>query len=217
MIVQDPLYGRFHVPNRLVPLLFTPEVRRLAQIRLLNTLSPSLATLGDLRRYSHTLGVLHLALSCRDARYTPEERDALAASVILHDIGTPPFGHLMEYHLKEQADWSHEDVIHSILWGLHAPENRAHQIFAGRSLTVRTVLRRVGIELELVQAIITRRHPLSTLLFGSVDFDNLDNVTRMAWALGIPFRRSLSSDLARGLSVTRDGILQLLRPASTLH
>ena len=208
MIVQDPLYGRFQLPSRLVQLLLTPEVRRLSQIRLLNTTTPSLATLGDLRRYSHTLGVLHLALSSRQIGYTPGERDALAASVILHDIGTPPFGHLMEYHLKELTGWSHEDAIHALLWGFHAPENRAHQIFAGRSLTVRTVLRRIGIELELVQAIITKQHPLSALLFGSIDFDNLDNVVRMAWALGIPCRRSLSLDLAKGLSVTRGGVLQ---------
>jgi len=143
--------------------------------------------------------------------YTPEERDALVASVILHDIGTPPFGHLMEYHLKELAGWSHEDVIHAILWGFHAPENRAHQIFAGRSLTVRTVLRRVGIDLGLVQAIINRQHPLSTLLFGSMDFDNLDNVARMAWAIGIHFLPSLPLDLAKALSVTREGVLQLSR------
>jgi HD superfamily phosphohydrolase len=209
MIVQDPLYGRFQLPSKLDRLLLAPEVRRLSQIRLLNTATPSLATLGDLRRYSHTLGVLHLALSSRQVGYTPGERDALAASVILHDIGTPPFGHLMEYHLKERTGWSHEDAIHDLLWGFHAPENRAHQIFAGRSLTVRTVLRRIGIDLELVQAIITRQHPLSALLFGSIDFDNLDNVARMAWALGIPCPPSLPVDLAKGLSVTRGGVLQL--------
>src|ERR1039457_6018682 len=100
MIVHDPLYGRFELPSRLDRLLLAPEVRRLSQIRLLNIATPSLATLGDLRRYSHTLGVLHLALLSRQVGYTKEERDALAASVILHDIGTPPFGHLMEYHLK---------------------------------------------------------------------------------------------------------------------
>jgi HD superfamily phosphohydrolase len=209
MIVYDPLYGRFQSPGRLLPLLLTPEVRRLSQIRLLNTLTPSLSTLGDLRRYSHTLGVLYLAQTNSLAGYTPQERAAFAASVIIHDIGTPPFGHLMEYHLKEIAGWSHEDVIRAILWGHHAPENRAHQIFAGRPLGVRAALRRARVSLDLVQAIITRQHPLSALLFGSIDFDNLDNVLRMAWALGLQFPPAIFVDLARGLSVSRDGTLQL--------
>src|SRR5437870_336364 len=111
MKVHDPLYGTFKLAGRWLPLLFTPEVRRLSQIRLLNTLTPSLATLGELRRYSHTLGVLHLCQLNQRGPFSVEERDALAASVILHDIGTPPFGHLFEYHLRELAGWNHEAVI----------------------------------------------------------------------------------------------------------
>jgi HD superfamily phosphohydrolase len=163
MKVRDPIYGEFELTGRWLPLLFTPEVRRLSQIRLLNTLTPSLATLGELRRFSHTLGVLHLCQLNRQRKYSSQECDALAASVILHDIGTPPFGHLFEYHLREMTGWNHENVIQSILWGFHAPENKAHQIFAGRQIQVLPELRRSGISIELVQAIITRAHPLSQL------------------------------------------------------
>src|SRR4051794_12024445 len=127
MIIYDPLYNCFSIPPYLSKLILTPEVRRLSQVRLLNTLSPSVAVLGELRRYSHTLGVLYLCEKNKSSGYTEEERKALATSVLLHDICTPPFGHLLEYHLREATGWSHERMIKPLLWGNHVPENRAHQ------------------------------------------------------------------------------------------
>ena len=209
MIVHDPLYGRFAVPRYLSSLILTPEVRRLSQVRLLNTLSPSIATFGELRRYSHTLGVLYLCEKNRSPGYSEEERRALGASVLLHDVGTPPFGHLLEYHLRETRGWTHEGIIKAVLWGHHAPENRAHQIFGGRTLEFRSALKTSGISVELVEQIITGQHPLSILLFGTIDLDNLDNVSRMAWALGIQARPALAVELASALMAGRDSRLWL--------
>src|SRR5712692_9001696 len=73
MVIFDPLYGEFVLPPHLEELMLTPEVRRLSQIRLLNTLTPSLATLGELRRYSHTLGVLYLCSQNPLRGYSEEE------------------------------------------------------------------------------------------------------------------------------------------------
>src|SRR5439155_19290382 len=120
------------VPAQLVSLIVTPEVRRLSQVRLLNSLSPSIAALSEVRRYSHTLGVLHLCTLNKSLQASPSEQAALAASVLLHDIGTPPFGHIFEYHLRDLKGWDHEGVITAVLWGHHVPENVAHQIFAGK-------------------------------------------------------------------------------------
>lgn len=209
MRIYDPLYGSFVVSRNLGALILTPEVRRLSQIRLLNALSPSVAALGELRRYSHTLGVLYLAQKNQSPGYSKHERQALAASVLLHDIGTPPFGHLFEYHLREQKGWSHEGIIRAVLWGLHAPENRAHQIFAGRSIEFRQALKRSGVSVELVEQIVTGKHPLSLLLFGTLDLDNLDNVARMSWALGLPSGSQCAAWLASALWVGRDFSLRL--------
>jgi HD superfamily phosphohydrolase len=216
MRVYDPIYGAFTIDEKLATLVSTPEVRRLSQVRLLNCLSPSLAVLGELRRYSHTLGVLHLATLVRMPGFSTEELTALGAAVLLHDIGTPPFGHLFEYVLREQSSWHHEAVIKDILWGFHAPENKAHQIFAGRTIRFSRTLDRLGVSRQTVEDIVTRRHPLSTLLFGTLDLDNLDNVVRMAWALGIPTDRELGTRLAAALAVGPDPRLRLPRSNRSL-
>lgn len=205
MIIYDPLYGRFQLPPYLSRLVLTPEVRRLSQIRLLNTVTPSIATLGELRRYSHTLGVLYLCEKNRSPGYSRDERKALAASVLLHDIGTLPFGHLIEY----LTNWNHEEIISAVLWGSDVPENRAHQIFARRAIEFRSALKRSGISFELVEAIVRKKHPLSALLFGTLDLDNLDNVARMASALGIGRGAELAVQLASSLVVDRDSNLWL--------
>src|SRR2546427_4285772 len=158
MRIHDPLYGYFEIPPSLESLVVTPEVRRLSQIRLLNCITPSLAALGEIRRYSHTLGVLYLSAQNSSPTYSEHEHRALSASVLLHDIGTPPFGHLFEYHLRELKGWTHEGIIKAILWGHHVPENRVHQIFAGRMLQFRNALKHSEISLALVEEIITGKH-----------------------------------------------------------
>jgi hypothetical protein len=208
MMIVDPIYGRFPLSETVKTLCMTPEVRRLSQIRLLNTLSPSLATLGEIRRYSHTLGVLYLA-SRNEFLVGAMEQQAFAASVLLHDIGTPPFGHLLEYHLRERLSWDHESVIRRILTGAHVRENSAHQFFANRTLAFRSSLRKSQVDLDLVESIISGSHPLSRLLFGTLDFDNLDNVARMNWALGqLPNSDSIVR-LATHLGVSDSGGLAL--------
>lgn len=211
MLVHDPLYGQFAIPEHLVELATAPVVQRLSQIRLLNTPSPSIAALGEVRRYSHTLGVLFLCLNSPLRGYSKDEHDALAASALLHDIGTPPFAHLVEYHLRERqaTGWNHEEVIDDILWHRSAPENVAHQIFARRTTNVQKILSRSRIDFALVEAIVKRTHPLSMLLFGTLDFDNLDNVARMAWGLGLQGGPDVARTLSSTLSIGRRGVLQL--------
>lgn len=211
MQVRDGVYGQFTIPGYLVRLVLTPEVYRLSQIRLVNTPSPSLPALGDIRRFSHTLGVLHLSRLARRIEFSEEEWMALEASVLLHDIGSAPFGHLLEYHLSEHtpAGWNHEAMIANVLASVHAPENSAHQIYANRAVRVRKDARLSGINLDLVDEIVSSRHPLSKLVFGSVDLDNLDNVARMGWAIGLAGGAEAASGLARRLRVTRAGDLSL--------
>jgi HD superfamily phosphohydrolase len=209
LVVHDILYGEFVLPGYVADLVLTPEVRRLSQIRLLNSLTPTVSALGEVRRYSHTLGVLHLAQQVPCSQFTEEEQMALAAAVLAHDIGTPPFGHVMEYHLTERKNWHHEAIIRNILLGTHAPENRAHQFFGGRTIDFVNALRRAGIQVATVIDIVTKQHPLSVLLFGTLDLDNLDNVARMATFVGNRGCARIALRIAQNLGVSDTGNLIL--------
>lgn len=211
MVIHDPIYGEFALPSHLRDLVLDPAVRRLSQVRLINTPSPSIAALGDIRRYSHTLGVLALALRNPLRGFSDSERKAFHASVLLHDVGTPPFAHLLEYQLSERAStgWNHERMIGKVLWSQHAPEDRAHQIFGGLTSQIEKVLRKSKIDVSLVQQIVEFHHPLSKLIFGTLDLDNLDNVTRMAWGLGLLETSSFTTKLAVELGVNSTDELSL--------
>lgn len=209
MIVYDPIYGRYDTPEFLNRLLATPEVRRLSEVRLLNTITPSLATLGEISRYSHTLGVLFLSMQNPLMGYSSDEVKALYASVLLHDAGTPAFAHLFEYSLSERFSWSHEAIIPSLLSGYHVSENLASQLFHGNARSYESECRKARINYDIVLEIVAKNHPLSELLFGSLDLDNLDNVARMSWALGLGVGCDFATQLARQLSISRSGRVEL--------
>jgi hypothetical protein len=121
----------------------------------------------------------------------------------------------MEYQLRERGWGSHEDMIRRVLWGNYAPENRAHQIQPGHCLQFRNTLRQNSISLELVDAIVTNQHPLALLLFGSLDLDNLDNVARMAFLLGVANTARVATEVARALEITRD--FRMVLPQTAKH
>lgn len=209
MKIFDPLYGEVELSEVQATIARTPEFRRLSHIRLLNAASPTLATLGEIRRYSHTLGVAALNLDWRQENkrhWRTDELDALEAAVLLHDIATPPFAHLFEYMLKRHQDWSHEFVIDVLLKGESVPENRNHQIFGGNRLRVMEELAVSPKRTDLVFAILERKHPLFQLILGTLDLDNIDNVLRMAWALGCKYDVGLARELASNITVSKEGV-----------
>lgn len=209
MIIHDPLYGAFEVPSFLDRLILAPEVRRLMGVRLLNAPSPSFPTLSEIRRFSHTLGVLRLALLNPHNGLRRDELRAFTAAILIHDAATPPFAHLLEYYLKDRAGWNHEAALPDLLTGHNLLGNSAHQILPGEQLRFKQLCKNNKIDFDIVMAIVKKQHPSSALLFGGLDFDNLDNVLRMSWALGMSVKSEPFLHLARELGVSIEGQLVL--------
>jgi HD superfamily phosphohydrolase len=178
-------------------------------VRLLNAPSPSLPTLSEIRRFSHTMGVLRLALLNPHVGLSQDEVRALTASILIHDAATPPFAHLLEYYLKDRDGWNHEAALPDLLTGHQFVSNTSHQILPGEELKFKRLCDTSKINFDLVMQIVRKQHRASNLLFGTLDFDNIDNVLRMAWALGFNEPNSTFLQLARELSVSIDGNILL--------
>ena len=209
MKVFDLLWGEFCVPKYLRPLVMAPEFRRLSNVRLLNVNSPSLASLSDVSRYSHTLGVLRLALANPMLGFSSEEHKAFLAAVLVHDAGTPAFAHLFEYFLGERHNWSHEEVTPDLLRGRLSPDEKATQIFHSHTPRFQALCEAARIDFNIVSSIISKSNRASPLLFGTLDYDNLDNVARMNAFLGKSVETSRILDLAAQLGVGTNATLLL--------
>lgn len=217
MFVADPLFGPILTPPRFDQMLRTPAVQRLRDVRLINTTTSSLAGLSDIRRFTHTVGVLHLAAraSARlGTAWSSRQLDTLMAALILHDVGTPAYGHLFEYLLNAEFGFTHEAMARQVITGDHEGAGRFQQ--RGRtSLRLRDSLERLDLDPEEVAAFVLGRSALGRLVAGSLDFDNLDNVYRMAAGLGLPCHRESLDALAQVLDVDPDSG-RLVLPVSAL-
>jgi HD superfamily phosphohydrolase len=210
MRLYDPLYGVVELPNWLHPVILSPEVQRLRDVRLINTKTLSCPALSDTRRFSHVVGVCSLATRLgsriRKAWSQAEERAFIVASLV-HDVATPAFGHLFEYLYNAIGNWNHEEFVENVIKGNYRKEKRYHQMYFGYALRLYDILSDLDIDKDLVLDLITGRNALGQLLAGSIDIDNIDNVYRMATMLGIRCNTDDAIQLVDSMIPTRDGLV----------
>ena len=211
MIFWDLLYGPIDfrgVPREtlLRELIATPEMQRLRHMRLMNFDVPNIQDLASAKRFPHSVGTCHLALcALRHSSISEDLRNHLLAAALIHDIGIPPFGHLVETYLKKRDRcFSHEQLVKSILRGTYHPANIYHQILPSQSLEVSSTLRRHGLDPGTVFSLLAPEDQESTAISADIDLDNIDNVHRMAALLGFPSARRNLEILSANAIVERD-------------
>ncbi len=184
----DFLIGSYELPMAIQNLLRTPEVQRLKDIRLLNISSPTFAGLSEARRLSHSMAVVGTSnrlVARLQRRFSNSEIQHWQAALMLHDIGTPPFGHLLEYRLHNRFNWRHDAVVADIIYGRYRFENTADQIYYDNQLRLHRVLSELSLDPDTLDSYIRGKSALGQLVAGTLDLDNLDNVFRMAAFLGL--------------------------------
>ncbi|MHC4406764.1 MAG: HD domain-containing protein [Planctomycetota bacterium] len=207
-IVVDPLYGVLHLDEFSADIVSRPDLQRLREVRLSNINSLLLPGSANISRFEHSVGVGVLARELGKILSLAEAQSRLlTCAALLHDVAIPPFGHLMEEGFRyARKEFDHERLLEQVFLGDREVGNIEFQIYRGKTVGFRKVLerkkvRRLGLSVDDVFHTIQGKGILGQLLNGTVDLDNADNVTRMAYHLGLHCRKELPQELIRGFLV----------------
>jgi uncharacterized protein len=213
----DPLYGPISVDDSIMPLVFSPEFQRLRYVRLCNINSLFLTGASEPKRFEHCLGVYHLARDWAERRaVSPRDRAVLCSAALLHDLQTGPFGHSFQYVMEDnpfEVRFEHSNLAAGVQKRF-LQLTQAGANFAGRPFTTPELLGELSTD---VFAAIEGQGTYGPLISGTLDFDNLDNVVRLAFHMGLcdDKLRSLPLALAPLLDV-HDGSLAATSEAHSL-
>lgn len=187
---SDILYGRIEIPDWLSPFLTLPEFVRLRGVRLSNVDSFEYKDFNGPTRWEHSIGVAVLALRYAYRKGLSEtDQIHLVLGALLHDVATPPFAHTVEYVL---SDYDHEQEAINLLSASPSDvSDPGLAIFASQLPQFRTVCdqvsraRGVKIDPDKVAELVVGEGEYGSLINGTLDLDNADNVTRACLHIGI--------------------------------
>ena len=210
-VLLDPLYGTRELPGAVWDAALTTEVQRLREVRMCNINSLTLLGAASVNRFEHSIGTALLAqesVNANQADFDPRESELLVLAGLLHDVGTAGFGHSVEYVLKSEG-FAHEDLL-SISLPAHEA-GFAYQsldfepLYFGQRRSLLNVLGRS--DLEAVASMVRGDGRLGPLINGRMDLDNVDNVYRLAYHMGLAREVKPALTIARSLWPTDDGIV----------
>ena len=108
-----------------------------------------------------------------------------------------------------------KDVLEGVVSvgvGAHKNISPFETIYFGKLRALNSILK--DSQKEEISQIISGKHLLSRLISDSIDIDNIDNVFRMAYHMGIRFRREAPLRIAESRYI-EDGIVKFLEDAKT--
>ena len=205
----DSLYGQVALEPEIADLASKPLVQRLRHVRLSNIDSLDMPGISSISRYEHALGTAYLCKQVGlNKTLSREERLLLEAAALIHDTALAPFGHLAEEALQyTKTGFNHEKQWALLLAGddVSALGGVDLQLYLGHQSGLRQwVLRTFGSNIDLrlneLFELIRGRGRFGKVIAGDMDVDNLDNVTRIAFHMGLPVDRALPIRIVQSIS-----------------
>jgi len=199
MKFTDIIYGDIDIPSWLEPFLMIPEFVRLRGVRLSNIDSIDLKDFNTPTRWEHSIGAANLALYYSKIRNLSEvEKIHLTLAALLHDIGTPPYAHTVEYIL---SNFDHEEQSHDLITG-NEEDFSFESVGAGFISTLNKLKKetKLNIEPEKIAEIVIGEGKYGFLINGSIDIDNIDNLIRASFYSGIQIEKEVPFQLIKWLS-----------------
>jgi len=195
--IIDALYGHISLDIEKEALV-VPELQRLRSIRLCNVNSPYITGGDGLNRFEHAIGTAYLAQEIvKDRKIEQIDRDAFVLAALYHDIVTASFGHSLEYLFESVTgdEYEHSNIWLMFLSGRTIQTSRP--IYYGYKFSLNTVVDHKII--EKISKILSGKHELSKFIANDIDIDNIDNVYRFAYHIGIKFDPEIPLILSKSL------------------
>ena len=166
---KDPLYGEIEFDQKEQRIIGTPQIQRLSDISL-SAVPPITLDRQIPSRLEHSKGVSYLAKTVGQKPEFKNYSRELFVAGIAHDVGSPPFSHLGERFLHKVLGVSHEQFAKRII-----ADSELSRELESQGIETDTVLRMINGQLK----------PISEVIAGTMDVDNLDNIQRYGQAMGI--------------------------------
>lgn len=222
--VYDALYGRIIFPEFIWEYLHCPELQRLREVRLCNINSLNFTGGANINRYEHSLATAYLALKNLEAwplGIDDRTHRLIVLAALFHDLGSGAFGHSVQYVLDSKG-FEHEsvyDMMRSDDIGkgqkYRYQDTRAETIFFGMPRRLQSMLTKD--DLREISDLIAGKGEYGPLISGTIDLDNIDNVYRLSYHIGlvrsgdVPFRLACSILANQGSLVIKDSSIPLLQ------
>jgi len=209
--VIDPLYGKIQLPPFINSLLSCPELLRLKDIRMSNINFFNFTGFSETSRYEHSVGTAYI-VSELTKKWRLNKKDALEliTAALFHDVATPPFGHGTEMVFKEKFGFDHEEETAKIVLGQTSEFRKTDigPIYADEVPKLKKILEKTNkpkLEVKNVYSYIQGKGKFGKIIKGQIDLDNIDNVVRAAYHIGLQVDKNLPNELARSFIYDRNG------------
>lgn len=211
MYILDALYGKIEFDSLTYKCMLTPEMQRLREVRLCNINSLCLTGSANINRYEHSIGTAYLAIrnlnsnNQKHLNLSNKDKQTFIIAALLHDVANGPFGHSYEYIMKKTGfipEQGLTDVFNDVITvsgGAHKISSPFETVYFGKLKALTSVLNKE--QKEEISQIISGKHFLSKLIDSMIDLDNIDNVFRMAYHMGLSYNKEAPIKLAEMLSV----------------
>ena len=204
--VYDPLYGIIYLPDFIWDIIHSPELQRLREVRLCNINSLCLTGGANINRYEHAIGTYHLAQECLNSwpplnPISEKERKLFLLAALLHDMASAAFGHSVEY-IESKEGFDHEKAFEYVAVGEKGESYQyksatLEPIFFGMTRELSSKITKE--DLEAIGKIITGKGRFGPLINSTMDLDNIDNVFRLAYHIGLVKSGEVPLKLAKSL------------------
>ncbi|MCL5113734.1 MAG: hypothetical protein M1372_01010 [Patescibacteria group bacterium] len=200
----DPIYGRIELDDLILDVINKcPELKRLKYIGMMNFKAISMLPLTSITRLEHTIGLAYLTqIFAQTNNLSETYQKELSIAALYHDVNCGSFGHSVEWAIDRYTPFDHEE---DTAW-LSNPDIHPFFINLPRFIEMPGLHRydfgeKYKPDLKKIYQLIKGTESFVINNKG-IDLDNIDNVFRMGFYLGITTEdRSIVEKLVRNLRI----------------